>query len=50
MHFLFKKYLIVTNSLTSGGFMAAGDLMQQEIEYHSKILPTRYDWARAGIL
>lgn len=50
VHFLFKKNLLLTNSITSGGFMAMGDLIQQEIEVQSKILPTRYDWARAGII
>lgn len=50
VHFLLKKNLLLTNSITSGGFMAMGDLIQQEIEVQSKILPTRYDWARAGII
>ncbi|XP_026739772.1 PXMP2/4 family protein 4-like [Trichoplusia ni] len=45
--YLFKKNLLLTNSLTSGLCMAIGDLVQQEIEYQQKILPNRYDWGRA---
>lgn len=48
MHYLFKENLLLTNSITSGGFMSIGDLVQQEYEYQSKLLPQRYDWARAG--
>ncbi|XP_004931938.1 mpv17-like protein 2 [Bombyx mori] len=47
LHFLFKKNLLLTNSITSGGFMAIGDLFQQEFEFQSKLLKERYDWARA---
>lgn len=50
VRFLFKKNLLLTNSVTSGGFMAIGDLIQQEVEYRSKKIPERYDWARAGTL
>lgn len=46
--FLFKKNLLITNSVSSGGFMAIGDLVQQEFEYQSKILLKRYDWGRLG--
>lgn len=30
--------------------MAMGDLIQQEIEVQSNVLPSRYDWARTGII
>lgn len=50
VRFLFKRNLLLTNSITSGGFMAMGDLIQQEIEVQSKVLPSRYDWARAGTI
>ncbi|XP_017786684.1 PREDICTED: mpv17-like protein 2 isoform X2 [Nicrophorus vespilloides] len=42
----FGEYLFITNTVTSGGLMAIGDLIQQEIEYRSHSLPERYDWAR----
>lgn len=48
INFFFKKNLLLTNSITSGGFMAIGDLVQQEMEYQSHILPQRYDWGRAS--
>ncbi|XP_037302546.1 mpv17-like protein 2 [Manduca sexta] len=48
VQYFFKKNLLLTNSLTSGGFLAIGDLIQQEIEFQSKILPERYDWLRAA--
>ncbi|XP_013187761.2 mpv17-like protein 2 [Amyelois transitella] len=48
VNFFFKKNLLFTNSITSGGFMFLGDMIQQEIEYHAKIIPYRYDWARLG--
>lgn len=46
--FFNKKNLLLTNSFTSGAFMAIGDLIQQEIEYESKAVNVRYDWPRAG--
>ncbi|XP_059059440.1 mpv17-like protein 2, partial [Achroia grisella] len=46
VQFFFKKNLLFTNSITSGGFMAIGDLVQQEIEYRSSILTERYNWGR----
>lgn len=49
VYFFLKKNLLLTNSITSGGFMAIGDLVQQEIEYRTNLLPRRYDWARTGI-
>ncbi|XP_039749304.1 mpv17-like protein 2 [Pararge aegeria] len=47
VHFLFKKNLLLTNSVTSGGFMAIGDWVQQEVEIHAKLLPA-FDWSRAA--
>lgn len=49
MYILFKRNLLLTNSITSGAFMAMGDIIQQEIEYQSHVLPKRYDWARTGM-
>lgn len=46
---LFKKYLLLTNSITSGLFMTIGDVVQQEFEYQTNVIHTRYDWDRAGI-
>ncbi|CAH0407814.1 unnamed protein product [Chilo suppressalis] len=46
VNFFFKKNLLVTNSVTSGGFMAIGDLIQQEFEYQSHVQLKRYDWGR----
>ncbi|XP_072940873.1 mpv17-like protein 2 [Epargyreus clarus] len=48
VNFFFKNNLLLINSVTSGGFMAIGDLVQQEIEYQSKISKHRYDWARVA--
>lgn len=48
VRFFFKKNLLFTNSITSGGCMAIGDLFQQEFDFQSKLIPERYDWARAG--
>ncbi|XP_053602470.1 mpv17-like protein 2 [Plodia interpunctella] len=48
VNYMFKKNLLFTNSITSGGCMSLGDLIQQEIEYEAKILPFRYDWARVA--
>ncbi|KAI8429023.1 hypothetical protein MSG28_007599 [Choristoneura fumiferana] len=44
--FFNKRNLLFTNSITSGSFMAIGDLIQQEIEYQNKLIPERYDWQR----
>lgn len=45
---LFGKYLIFTNTISSGILMGVGDLIQQEIEFRQKILPQRYEWDRTG--
>lgn len=50
VNFFFKKNLLVTNSITSGAFVAIGDLFQQEYEFQTKVLLGRYDWPRTGII
>lgn len=47
--FLFHENLLLTNSLTSGFFMAIGDLVIQEIEFRNGFLSEKYDWARASM-
>ncbi|KAF2880301.1 hypothetical protein ILUMI_25878 [Ignelater luminosus] len=47
-HHAFGKYLLFTNTWTSGSLMGIGDLIEQEIEYQRKVIPKRYDWARSG--
>lgn len=42
----FGKYLLATNTISSGVLMLLGDICQQEIEYQSKILQKRYDIGR----
>ncbi|KAJ8956667.1 hypothetical protein NQ318_014021 [Aromia moschata] len=42
----FGKYLLVTNTISSGVLMLIGDVCQQEIEYRQKKLPERYDYGR----
>ncbi|XP_049866565.1 mpv17-like protein 2 [Pectinophora gossypiella] len=46
INYFFKENLLLTNSLSSGGFMALGDMIQQEYEYRQNQIPKRYDWAR----
>lgn len=48
VRFFFKKNLLLTNSVTSGLCMAIGDLVQQEFEYQTRVIPERYDWGRSG--
>lgn len=43
---VFGKYLLTTNIVSSGGLMAIGDIIQQEIEYQRNMLPKRYDYGR----
>ncbi|GAB0090554.1 mpv17-like protein 2 [Sergentomyia squamirostris] len=45
---LFGKYLLLTNTISSGILMGFGDVMSQEIEYRSKLIAKRYDWKRIG--
>lgn len=44
----FGKYLLFTNTVSSGIPMFFGDLIQQEIEYQNKKLAKRYDYKRLG--
>lgn len=45
---LFGKYLLATNTLSSGVLMIVGDLISQEIEYRQGALKERYNWTRTG--
>lgn len=45
---LFGKYLLATNTLSSGLLMVVGDLVSQEIEFQTGTLKERYDWKRSG--
>ncbi|KAJ2947071.1 hypothetical protein O0L34_g16417 [Tuta absoluta] len=45
IHYFFKKNLLLTNILTSGGFMGIGDMIQQEYEYRTHQTHA-YDWQR----
>lgn len=50
---LFGKYLLLTNTLSAGLLMVAGDLAAQEIEYRAKKKRKhdqvqRIDWTRVG--
>lgn len=47
-YILFHKYLLTTNTVSSGVLMVAGDLMSQEIEYQQGLMRERYDWWRVG--
>lgn len=44
----FGKYLLATNTISSGFLMVAGDLLVQEFEYQKGTLEKRYDWKRSG--
>uniref|UniRef100_A0A6P7GXY6 Mpv17-like protein 2 n=1 Tax=Diabrotica virgifera virgifera TaxID=50390 RepID=A0A6P7GXY6_DIAVI len=41
-----KKYLLASNTISSGLLMFVGDLCQQELEYRQNLLDKRYDYAR----
>lgn len=45
---LFGKYLLATNTISSGLLMVAGDLLVQEYEYQNGSIAQRYDWKRSG--
>ena len=46
---LFGRYLLLTNTVSSGGLMAVGDLSVQVIEQSlDKDLPKVIDWSRTG--
>lgn len=42
----FGKYLLLTNTVSSGVLMIAGDVISQEIEYRRGELKNRYDYKR----
>lgn len=46
----FGKYLLLTNTVSSGVLMAAGDLIQQEIGKRRAPTSKRFDWKRIGLL
>jgi protein Mpv17 len=46
---IFGKYLLLTNTVSSGVLMAAGDLIQQEIEKHRTLKSKPFDWKRTGL-
>lgn len=43
---VFGKYLLATNTISSGVLMLIGDICQQEIEYQQQKLEERYDLGR----
>lgn len=45
---LFGKYLLLTNTISSGFLMSLGDVVSQEIEYRKNLVVRRYDWKRIG--
>lgn len=45
---VFGKYLLTTNTVTSGLLMVIGDFAAQEIEYRRGENPLRRDWHRSG--
>lgn len=45
---LINKFFLLTNSLSAGGCMLMGDLVEQEFEFRSNKIPKRYDWKRSG--
>ncbi|KAG4073952.1 hypothetical protein HA402_014157 [Bradysia odoriphaga] len=44
----FGKYLLITNTLSSGFLMVAGDQMSQEIEYQRDNSKKRFDYERSA--
>lgn len=44
----FGKYLLITNTLSSGFLMVAGDQMSQEIEYQRDNSKSRFDYERSA--
>ncbi|XP_023722950.1 mpv17-like protein 2 isoform X2 [Cryptotermes secundus] len=45
---IFGKYLFLTNTISSGVLMSAGDLIQQEIEKRRTPKSKPFDWERTG--
>jgi protein Mpv17 len=46
---IFGKYLFLTNTISSGVLMAAGDLIQQETEKRRTATSRPVDWKRTGL-
>lgn len=46
----FGKHLFLINTVSSGVLMAAGDLIQQEIEKRRASASKHFDWKRTGLL
>jgi hypothetical protein len=42
-----KKWLLLTNTVTSGGLLALGDGLQQAIE-RKRGIAVKHDWTRSG--
>lgn len=45
---VFGKYLLLTNTLSSGLLMVSGDYMSQQVEYRRGTITKRYNLARSG--
>lgn len=45
---MFGKYILTTNIVSSGILMAAGDVIQQHVEYRNKLRSTPIDYSRLG--
>ena len=43
-----KKWLLLTNTVTSGGLLALGDGLQQAIE-RKRGIAVKHDWTRSGL-
>ncbi|CAH1154236.1 unnamed protein product [Phaedon cochleariae] len=43
---VFGKYLLATNTISSGVLMLIGDICQQEVEYRQRKIEERYDYGR----
>ncbi|KDR21081.1 mpv17-like protein 2 [Zootermopsis nevadensis] len=45
---IFGKHLVLTNTISCGVLMGAGDLIQQEIERYRNVNSKPFDWKRTG--
>ena len=45
---IFGKYLLTTNTVSSGVLMMLGDMAAQKIEYHRGHKKKEFDWYRIG--
>lgn len=46
---IFGKHLVLTNTISCGVLMGAGDLIQQEIERYRNVNSKPFDWKRTGL-